>query len=259
MQWLLHQSPDVTAEIEGISCLASRNQVVVCAYLITQESGLGKKDGTSRGRIKVVKQMSRSTTLSIKPNEIVEWGKLVLSAYHRIRPLVVETPVESIGELVPESSVRLLAKLENLQKTGSFKLRGATNKISLLTAPQRAGGVIAASNGNHGLGVALAAKDASVAAQVYVSAHVSSHKASRIEHYGASICRVGETPLNAELAGRLASGQSGKVFISPYNDVDVIAGQGTIAVELQSQAPALDAVFVAVGGGGLIGGIGAYF
>src|SRR5437016_10892814 len=191
MQWLLHQSPDVTAEIEGISCLASRNQVVVCAYLITQESGLGKKDGTSRGRIKVVKQMSRSTTLSIKPNEIVEWGKLVLSAYHRIRPLVVETPVESIGELVPESSVRLLAKLENLQKTGSFKLRGATNKISLLTAPQRAESVIAASNGNHGLGVAFAAKEAGVAAQVYVSSQVSQYTPSRSEQTDPDTCKMG--------------------------------------------------------------------
>src|SRR2546423_8000600 len=198
----------------------------------------------------VVKEISGSTISPNVPSAIAGWGKLVFSAYQRIRSLVVETPVESICGLVPDSSVRLLAKLENLQKTGSFKLRGATNKISLLTAPQRAEGVIAASKGNPGLGVALAAKEAGVAAQVYVSSHVSPYKASRIEEYGAGICRAGETPLEAELAGRLASGQSGKVFISPYNDVDVIAGQGTIGVELQSQAPALDAVFVAGGGGG---------
>jgi threonine dehydratase len=210
-------------------------------------------------RIGVVKETAGGTTLPSTPSDIAKWGSLVLSAHQRIQPLVVQTPVESIADLVPESSVRLLAKLENLQKTGSFKLRGATNKISLLTDQQRAEGVIAASNGNHGLGVALAAKEAGVAAQVYVSSYVSPYKASRIEQYGANICRAGDTPLEAELAGRLASRQSGKVFISPYNDVDVIAGQGTIAVELQTQAPALDAIFVAVGGGGLIGGIGAYF
>ncbi|HEV2987913.1 MAG TPA: threonine/serine dehydratase [Candidatus Angelobacter sp.] len=193
------------------------------------------------------------------PQDIAEWGELVLSAHRRIRPLVLETPVESISDLAPEASVRLLAKLENLQKTGSFKLRGATNKISLLSSQQRSRGVIAASNGNHGLGVASAAKDAGIAAEIYVSSYVSPSKASRMEQFGAAVCRVGETPLEAELAGRRAATESGKAFISPYNDVDVIAGQGTIAVELQTQTPALDAVFVAVGGGGLVGGIGAYF
>lgn len=192
------------------------------------------------------------------PGDIAEWGKLVSSAHRRIQPLVVETPVESISDLAPEASVHLLAKLENLQKTGSFKLRGATNKISLLSSHQRSAGVIAASNGNHGLGVASAAKDAGITTEIYVSSYVSPSKASSIEQFGAAVCRVGETPLEAELAGRRVATESGKVFISPYNDVGVIAGQGTIAVELQTQAPALDAVFVAVGGGGLIGGIGAY-
>jgi threonine dehydratase len=171
---------------------------------------------------------------------------------------VLQTPVALISDLAPEPSVRVLAKLENLQNTGSFKLRGATNKVLLLTPQQRKDGIIAASNGNHGLGVAWAAKDAGVSAQVYVSSHVSPSKAHCIEQYGARICRTGETPLEAELAGRAAATQSRKVFISPYNDIDVVAGQGTVAVELQNQAPEMDAVFVAVGGGGLIGGIGAY-
>lgn len=192
------------------------------------------------------------------PGNLSEWGKLVLDAHRRIQFLVAKTPVESISDLANGTSAQLFAKLENLQQTGSFKLRGATNKISLLTAQQKAAGVIAASNGNHGAGVALAAKKAGVAAQVYTSSHLSPYRASRIEHHGAQICRAGDSPLEAELAGRRASIQSKKVFISPYNDVDVIAGQGTIAVELQEQLPKLDAIFVAVGGGGLIGGIGAY-
>lgn len=207
---------------------------------------------------RIVKEKSDSTTQPSVAGDIADWGRFVWSAHQRIRSSVLQTPVALISDLVPEPKVRVLAKLENLQKTGSFKLRGATNKILLLTAQQRADGVIAASNGNHGLGVALAAKNAGVSAQVYVSSHVSPSKASRIEQHGASICRTGETPLEAELAGRAAAVQSGKVFISPYNDIDVIAGQGTIAVELQNQAPEMDAVFVAVGGGGLISGIGAY-
>src|SRR5262249_46160012 len=103
-----------------------------------------------------------------------------------------------------------------------------------------------------------AAKRARIGAEVYVSSHVSSSKAKRIEDYGVNIQRVGDDPLEAELAARAAAGQQGKVFISPYNDFEVIAGQGTIAAELFRQQPKVDALFVAVGGGGLIGGIGAY-
>jgi threonine dehydratase len=172
--------------------------------------------------------------------------------------VVVETPVEKIEVLAPAESVELFFKLENLQSTGSFKLRGASNKILSLSPEQAAQGVIAASNGNHGLGVAAAAKAAGIAAQVYVSNHVSPSKVRRIEEYGARIKRIGNDPLEAELAARTSASQQGKIFISPYNDTQVMAGQGTIAVELLRQLPSLDAIFVAVGGGGLIGGIGAY-
>jgi threonine dehydratase len=118
--------------------------------------------------------------------------------------------------------------------------------------------VIAASNGNHGLGVAAAARRAGISAEVYVSSHVSLSKARRIEEFGARIQRAGNDPLEAELAARAVATAQGKVFISPYNDVQVMAGQGTIAVELLRQIPSIDALFVAVGGGGLIGGLGAY-
>jgi threonine dehydratase len=182
----------------------------------------------------------------------------VKEAADRIRPVVVETPVERIECLAPAEGVELFFKLENLQKTGSFKLRGASNKILSLSPGQASQGVIAASNGNHGLGVAAAAKAAGIAAEVYVSNHVSPSKARRIEEYGAHVKRIGNDPLEAELAARAAASQQGKVFISPYNDTQVMAGQGTIAVELLRQLPRLDAIFVAVGGGGLIGGIGAY-
>ena len=167
--------------------------------------------------------------------------------------MVRETPCELAH--LPEP---VWLKLEHLQHTGSFKFRGACNKIALLTPEQAATGVITASNGNHGLGVAAAARARGIAADVYVSAHVAPAKAQRIEVLGARLHRAGEDPLTAELAARRAAEESGRVFISPYNDVDVAAGQGTIAVEMERQVPELDAVFVAVGGGGLIAGIGSY-
>jgi len=192
------------------------------------------------------------------PQAIADLAGQVAEAAGRIRQSVTETPVEQITGLVPEAGVDVIFKLENLQQTGSFKLRGASNKILSLSAEQASRGVIAASNGNHGLGVAAAARRAGISAEVYVSSHVSPSKARRIEEYGARIQRAGDDPLEAELAARAAATAQGKVFISPYNDVQVMAGQGAIAVELLRQVPALDALFVAVGGGGLIGGVGAY-
>ncbi|HTS30032.1 MAG TPA: threonine/serine dehydratase [Bryobacteraceae bacterium] len=180
----------------------------------------------------------------------------IAAAYDRIRPWVRETPLEECDSAA--SGVSVFLKLEHLQRTGSFKFRGASNKIAGLTPEQAAAGVIAASNGNHGLGVAAAAQMRGIAAEVFVSSQVSPAKAQRIESHGARIRQVGNDPLSAEVAARRAAEQAGKVFISPYNDLEVIAGQGTIAVELEQQLPRIDAVFVAVGGGGLIGGIGAY-
>jgi threonine dehydratase len=190
---------------------------------------------------------------------VADLGRMVVEAAERIRPFVTETPLAPVPELFPDSSVTVLFKLENLQQTGSFKLRGASNKVLSLDRSLAAKGVIAASNGNHGLGVAAASQRAGIGAEVYVSSHVSPAKAKRIEEYGARIRRAGDDPLQAELAARAAAVREERVFISPYNDLEVMAGQGTIAAELQSQHPGnVDALFVAVGGGGLIGGIGAY-
>ncbi len=176
----------------------------------------------------------------------------IIAAASRIAPFVRATPLDYSAD------TGAYLKLEHLQHTGSFKFRGASNKIALLTAEQAAAGVVTASNGNHGLGVAAASKARGIAAEVFVSSHVSPAKARRIAALGAHLYSAGEDPLTAELAARRAAAESGRVYISPYNDRDVMAGQGTIAVELQQQLPQLDAVFVAVGGGGLIGGIGSY-
>jgi threonine dehydratase len=163
-----------------------------------------------------------------------------------------------ISDLAPGSGVRLFAKLENEQETGSFKLRGATNKILGLSPSEREQGVVTASNGNHGLGLAFAAQKTGTAAEVFVSQWVAPERAARIEHLGARVTRTTGQPLDAEIAARIAAAQTGRTYISPYNDADVMAGQGTVAVDLLEQMPSVDAVFVTVGGGGLIGGIGAY-
>jgi threonine dehydratase len=201
---------------------------------------------------------STSGEHEMSPDSIRDWGHSLLGAHERIRTVVRATPIEEISDLFPGCGACIYAKLENEQETGSFKLRGASNRILQLTSYEKAVGVVAASNGNHGLGVAAASKRVGISAEIYVSDQVAPQKAKRIEEYGARIQRAGSDPLDAELIARQKAMESGRVFISPYNDWDVLAGQGTIAVELMEQIPQLDAVFVAVGGGGLIGGIGAY-
>jgi threonine dehydratase len=183
---------------------------------------------------------------------------VIEAAYERIRPIVRETPVEEAAEIGAASGATVLLKLENLQRTGSFKFRGACHKIALLDAAQARSGVATASNGNHGLGVAAAAQARGIAAEVFVSSQVAPAKARRIEAHGARLHCAGDDPLAAELAARRMAEETGRVYISPYNDLEVAAGQGTIALELLRQTGGVDAVFVAVGGGGLIGGIGAY-
>jgi threonine dehydratase len=190
--------------------------------------------------------------------DLREWRQRAVDAHDRIRELVRETPVEPALGLAPDTSARVFLKLEHLQETGSFKYRGASNKVSLLSPREREAGIVTASNGNHGLGVAAAARRQGISCEVFVSPQVSSAKAERIAAYGARICQTGSGSLDAELAGRSAAEASGRLFISPYNDADVVAGQATVGIELERQLPDLDAVFVAVGGGGLIGGIGAY-
>jgi threonine dehydratase len=187
-------------------------------------------------------------------DRVDQWRDSILSAKSRIYDPVLKTPMETVDE--PDAHVYF--KMEYLQRTGSFKLRGATNKIFSLDDAQKRAGVVTSSTGNHGLGVATAAKYKGVDAEVFVSSAVDAIKFARLEENGARIHLYGTTPLAAEMEARRQAEQSGRVYVSPYNDPLVVAGQGTIAVELLEDLPSLDAVFVAVGGGGLIGGIGAY-
>jgi threonine dehydratase len=184
---------------------------------------------------------------------------LIHEAAQRVYSVVRETPLLTMPAATQvRGAGAAFAKLEQLQITGSFKLRGATNKLMSMSREAQAAGVITSSTGNHGLGVAAAAKLLHVDAEVFLSARVTAAKRDKISAAGARIRIVGDDPLAAEVAARAAAVESGRTYISPYNDPYVVAGQGTIAVELVRQLPDLDAIFVATGGGGLISGIGTY-
>ena len=169
---------------------------------------------------------------------------------------VAVTPLEPSLALSASTGCRVLLKCEHLQPTGSFKVRGSANKIRVLDEAARRAGVVTASTGNHGLGVARAGALAGVAVTVYVGTGTMPQKIAAIRAFGAEVVALDGPPIEAELEARRQGQLQGKTYISPYNDLDVVAGQGTIGVELARQAPELAAVFVSVGGGGLISGIG---
>lgn len=188
---------------------------------------------------------------------------LVDEAGARIYRYVQETPLIAIPTAGPAATGAGtvaaglgFAKCEHLQVTGSFKFRGATNKLMSLSSQAAAKGVVTSSTGNHGLGVAMAAKLLGIDAEVFLSPQVSQGKRQKISDKGARIRIVGEDPLQAEVAARLDAELSGRTYVSPYNDPHVVAGQGTIGLELLKQIPDLAAIFIATGGGGLISGIG---
>src|SRR5262245_44629512 len=182
----------------------------------------------------------------------------IIDAGSRIRPLVRETPVDYSLNLSRLGDANVYLKLEHLQHTGSFKLRGATNKILSLTEEQMRRGVIAASTGNHGMGVCYAARHLGTLATIYLPQNIPEHKLAKIKTLGGIIVTCNNDCLEAEKKARAVANESGQVFISPYNDLQVIAGQGTIGVELARQLDRIDMVFVSVGGGGLAAGIASY-
>ncbi|HBC0018024.1 TPA: threonine/serine dehydratase [Enterobacter hormaechei subsp. xiangfangensis] len=187
-------------------------------------------------------------------NKIAQKAK---EAHAGIRQIVAVTPAIYSPSLSALSGCEVFLKAEHLQPTGSFKVRGATNKLRQLPDAQKAAGVITASTGNHGQAMALAGAKYGVPVTVYAADDASPVKLEAMRMMGAEVITLAADPLSVELAAADAAREQSRPFVSPYNDPDIIAGQATIGVELAEQLPGLDAVFVAVGGGGLIGGIGA--
>ncbi|MEM1263430.1 MAG: threonine/serine dehydratase [Pseudomonadota bacterium] len=170
---------------------------------------------------------------------------------------VVATPCIPSPSLSALSGADVYLKYEHCQRTGSFKYRGALNKLRLLVETGQGASIIAASSGNHGLAVATAAKVCGLAATVYVPASADPAKQQAIRAAGATLKTVDGDSLQAELTARRVADEHGAVFVSPYNDLDVVAGQSTIGAELLNQCPEVDTVIAAVGGGGLLSGIGS--
>jgi len=186
-----------------------------------------------------------------------------IAAEKLIRPYVRETPFTESRDLGAGAKTRVFLKFENLQETGSFKLRGAATKLLSMLPERIARGIVVASTGNHGIATSTIGRKLQVPVDIYVSDQLHPGKRNKIESLGARVHTVPGDPLLAEIAARREADASGRPYVSPYNDPDVVAGQGTVAVEILRQLDSLgiaklDAIFVAVGGGGLIGGIGMH-
>lgn len=182
----------------------------------------------------------------------------IVQAEHRIRPYIRETPLDYSPSLSQLSGCRVFLKLENLQYTGSFKVRGAMNALLALGSEQQKRGVVTASSGNHGIAIAFGLHTLHLKGSIFVPENAAPAKVAAIKSFGGEVNFYGNDGLLTEEFARAYAEQNGMVYISPYNNEHVIGGQGTIGVELSRQIDHVDVVLAAVGGGGLISGIAGY-
>ncbi len=171
--------------------------------------------------------------------------------------IVRVTPLEHCRVLEDATGSPVYLKCENLQRTGSFKIRGAYVRISRLTEADRAQGVVAASAGNHAQGVALAARMLGARATVFMPTRAPLPKLAATTSYGAEVILTGDTIADAMVAAMEYSDKTGAIFIHPFDHADIIAGQGTVGLEILEQCPDVRTVLVCTGGGGLVSGIAA--
>ncbi len=181
----------------------------------------------------------------------------VKEAEVRIRPHIRRTPVVKSTIGGSRQALPVYLKLENEQYTGSFKARGSLNKVLSLNESEQSRGVITASTGNHGMGVARALQLAAIEGSIFLPHGASKLKVEKLRSLGASLKFVEGTPLDTELHAKQIAQDSGANWVSPYNDSKIIGGQGTIALEILDQMPEVRRVFITVGGGGLVSGIAA--
>jgi threonine dehydratase len=181
----------------------------------------------------------------------------IRAAADRIAPHIRRTPIIRLEPADTGFAVPVTLKLEQLQVTGSFKPRGAFNRILSSQVPQA--GVIAASGGNHGLAVAHAAQKLKLNAEIYVPGPTPEAKKKRIMDTGAWVYVGGHVYEHARVAADARAAETGALMVHAYDQQDVLAGQGTIGMELEEQAPDLTHLLVAVGGGGLYGGIASWY
>ncbi|ACZ31650.1 threonine dehydratase [Xylanimonas cellulosilytica DSM 15894] len=169
--------------------------------------------------------------------------------------VAIRTPVQPFRALAEAAGVPVMLKLENLQRAGSFKVRGAYTRIAGLAEAERAAGVVAASAGNHAQGVALAAQLLGIDAVVYMPVDAPLPKLAATRGYGADVRLVGTSVDEALVEARADAARTGRVLIHPFDHPDVVAGQGTVALEILEQVPDVRTILVPLGGGGLVAGI----
>jgi threonine dehydratase len=189
---------------------------------------------------------------------MIDIEALALDAESRIRAHVRETPIEASPILSELTGANVFLKLENLQVTNSFKARGAFNRLLTLTPEEKSRGFISASTGNHGAGVAYAAKQLGINGIIFVPETASAVKVENIRRFGGEVRTFGVEAGITELHARAYANKNGMPFVSAYNDPVVIGGQATIGVEILRQLPTIHVVVAAVGGGGLISGTAGY-
>lgn len=183
----------------------------------------------------------------------------IATAAERIAPHVERTPLFRSDPLSERHGAEIAIKAEHLQRTGSFKVRGSANVVHSLDVSLAASGVVTASSGNHGIGVATAAASRGFACTIYLPSGAAASKVDQIRRLGAQVEFVDDTDTSvAEMTARGVAAESGRLYVSPYNDPAIVAGQGTIGKEILEDGAAPDAVVVSVGGGGLIGGIATW-
>jgi threonine dehydratase len=181
--------------------------------------------------------------------------KEIESARARIHKTIRRTPLEYSRWLSKELRREVFLKFECFQATGSFKLRGAMAKLSALSEAEKARGILTVSAGNHGLAVAFCADALKLDATIVVPESASRAKVEAIGRYNVRLIERGADYDEAEGAARAMEAESGRTFVSPYNDPEVVAGQGTIALEIVEDVSQIDAIIAPVGGGGLIAGL----
>ena len=195
--------------------------------------------------------------LAVSPSTLIDRDHIART-YEAIHPYIRRTPIVEVeGSDFGLDGIRIVLKLESLQHAGSFKARGAFANLLLRDVP--AAGVVAASGGNHGVAVAFAAMKLKKPARIFVPEVASPTKLKRIRECGADLVVTGERYADALAASAVWAAQSGALVIHAYDQVETLLGQGTVGLEFEEQCPPLDSLIVAVGGGGLIGGIAAWY
>ncbi|MBT4271420.1 MAG: threonine/serine dehydratase [Candidatus Marinimicrobia bacterium] len=189
---------------------------------------------------------------------MISFPKDVISAHERSNSYIRHTALDHSPFLSNIIDGDVYLKLDNIQKTGSFKFRGAISKMTALTEEEKSKGVVTASTGNHGAACSLAMSILGIKGQIVVPKNIHKNKVENILNLGGEVEYFGNDCINAEDRAQEISITTGATYISPYNDPDIICGQGTMGVEIWNELAPLDSVLISVGGGGLISGVGGY-